>query len=131
MARKRYNKKKRSRHNEYYSRELLLNKKIREFQNKFYNLHNPPIESEYRSMNELRWNIKDLFRRQEHHVWQKSFNRKHAYFSQLSLFKSIYMMWKRFTFFIYIEVCHDVPHHIALWARDVGSKMVPTRVFGT
>lgn len=131
MARRRYNKKKRSRHNEYYNRELLLNKKIREFQNKFYNLHNPPIESEYRSMNELRWNIKDLFRRQEHHVWQKSFNRKHAYFSQLSLFKSIYMMWKRFTFFIYIEVCHDVPHHIALWARDVGSKMVPTRVFGT
>lgn len=131
MARKRFNKHKKSRNNEYYERELLLNKKIREFQNNFYNLHDPPIASEYNAMNELRWNIKDLFRRQEHHVWQKSFNRKHAYFSQLSLFKSIYMMWKRFTFFIYIEECFDVPHHIAMWARNVGSKMVPKGVFGT
>lgn len=131
MGYRRFHRKSKKSNNEYYNRELLLNKKIREFRNKFYNLSNPPLASEYDEMNMLRLDIKHLFHCQEHHVWQKSFNRKHAYFSQLSLFKSIYMMWKRATFFIYIEVCHDVPHHISLWAQYVGASMVPTKVFGT
>lgn len=126
-----YLKKSRKRNNDYYNRELLLNEKIREFKNKYYSLSNPPIASEYHEMDVLRREIKYLFSCQEHHVWQKSFNRKHAYFSQLSLFKSIYMMWKRFTCFIYLEEYHNVPHHIALWAKYNGSKMVPTGVFGT
>lgn len=127
--RRRY--KRRPRNNEYYNREIMLNRKIRTFKNNFYNLHNPPIASEYDEMNELRLDIKYLLRCQEHHVWQKSFNRKHAYFSQLSLFKSIYMKWKRLTAFIYLEEYHNVPHHIAMWAKSVGSAMVPTKVFGT
>ena len=131
MRRKNKRMRRRQRNNDYYEREQLLNRKIRQFQNDYYNLSNPPLPDEYRRMDVLRRDIKYLLRCQEYQVWQKSYNRKHAYFSQLSLFKSIYMMWKRFTFFIYIEVCHDVPHHIALWARNVGSKMVPTRVFGT
>jgi hypothetical protein len=130
MARKR-SRRKRTRNNEYYDRELLLNKKIREFRNNYYNLSNPPISSEYRKMDKLRREIKYLLRCQEYHVWQKSYNRKHAYFSQLSLFKSIYMLWKRFTFFVYIEEYHNVPHHIALWAKTIGANMVPDGVFGT
>lgn len=129
MAKRRSNR--RSRNDGYYDREILINRKIRTFKNNFYNLHNPPLASEYGEMNELRLDIKYLLRRQEHHVWQKSFNRKHAYFSQLSLFKSIYMKWKRFTAFIYLEEYHKVPHHIALWAKIVGSTRVPTKVFGT
>jgi hypothetical protein len=119
------------RNNEYYNRELLLNGKIREFKNNYYNLSNPPIASEYRKMDELRRDIKYLLRCQEYQVWQKSYNRKHAYFSQLSLFKSIYMLWKKFTFFVYIEEYHNVPHHLALWARTIGANMVPNGLFGT
>jgi hypothetical protein len=130
MAKRRHHKR-RSGNDGYYDREQMLNRKIRTFKNNFYNLHNPPIASEYDEMNELRLNIKYLFRCQEHHVWQKSFNRKHAYFSQLSLFKSIYMKWKRLTAFIYLEEYHNVPHHIAMWAKSVGSTRVPTKVFGT
>ena len=128
---KRRNFKKRSWDNNYYRREILLNRKIRKFKNNYYNLQNPPTSGEYEEMNELRLDIKYLLRCQEHHVWQKSFNRKHAYFNQLSLFKSIYMKWKRLTAFIYLEECHNVPHHSALWAKDIGSARVPTKVFGT
>ena len=131
IMRKRKFSKKKHRNNDYYNRELLLNKKIRQFQNEYYNLSNPPLPSEYRRMDALRKDIKHLFRCQEYQVWQKSFNRKHAYFSQLTLFKSIYMMWKRFTFFIYIEIYFDVPHHIAQWAKIIGANMVPNGVFGT
>ena len=116
--------------NQYYERELLLNKKIREFQNKYYSL-NLESSPDYQEMDRLRREIKHLFSLQELQVWQKSYNRKHAYFSQLSLFKSMYMMWKRMTFFIYIEQYHDVPHHIALWAKTIGANMVPDGVFGT
>ncbi len=119
------------RNNDYYNRELLLNRKIREFQNDYYNLSKPPLPEEYRQMDMLRRDIKYLLRCQEYQVWQKSYNRKHAYFSQLSLFKSMYMMWKRLTFFIYIEQYHDVPHHIALWAKTIGANMVLGGVFGT
>lgn len=82
-------------------------------------------------MDMLRREIKYLFSLQESQVWQKSYNRKHAYFSQLSLFKSMYMMWKRDTFFTYIEEYHDVPHHISMWAKDIGANLVSTPVFGT
>ncbi|WP_296879697.1 hypothetical protein [uncultured Methanobrevibacter sp.] len=121
----------RNRNNEYYNRELLLNKKIRQFQNDYYNLSKPPLPEEYRQMDMLRRDIKYLLRLQEHQVWRKSFNRKHAYFDQLTLFKSMYMLWKRTTFFTYIEEYHNVPHHIALWAKTIGAKMVPNGVFGT
>ena len=117
--------------NDYYRREQLLNKKIRQFQNDYYNLSDPPCPDEYRHMDALRREIKYLLRCQEYQVWQKSYNRKHAYFSQLSLFKSMYMKWKRLTFFIYIEIYHKVPHHIALWAKTIGANLVPNRVFGT
>jgi hypothetical protein len=82
-------------------------------------------------MDRLRREIKHLFSLQELQVWQKSYNRKHAYFSQLTLFKSMYMMWKRATFFTYIEQYHNVPHHISMWARHIGANQVPTEVFGT
>lgn len=131
MRRKRYGRRHRHRNNDYYNREILLNRKIREFKNNYYNLSNPPLASEYRKMDELRRDIKYLFRCQEYQVWQKSYNRKHAYFSQLSLFKSIYMLWKKFTFFVYIEEYHNVPHHLALWAKNIGANMVPNGVFGT
>lgn len=132
MARKRHKRRmKRTMNNEYYNRELLLNKKIKQFQNDYYNLSNPPLPSEYRRMDALRKDIKYLLRCQEYQVWQKSYNRKHAYFNQLSLFKSMYMLWKRLTFFTYIEIYHHVPHHIALWAKTIGANMVPGRVFGT
>ncbi|WP_297828240.1 hypothetical protein [uncultured Methanobrevibacter sp.] len=130
MKRK-HSKKRRHKNNDYYNRELLLNKKIKEFQNKYYELSNPPLPSEYREMDQLRHHIKYLLRCQEYQVWQKSYNRKHAYFSQLSLFKSMYMLWKRLTFFVYIEEYHNVPHHIALWAKTIGANMVPNGVFGT
>ena len=117
--------------NDYYEREQLLNRKIRQFQNGYYNLSNPPLREEYREMDSLRRQIKYLLRCQEYQVWQKSYNRKHAYFSQLSLFKSMYMMWKRLTFFTYIEEYHQVPHHIVLWAKTIGANMVPNGVFGT
>lgn len=120
-----------SRDNDYYKREQLLNKKIRQFQNGYYGLSNPPLPEEYVQMDMLRREIKYLLRCQEYQVYQKSFNRKHAYFSQLSLFKSMYMKWKRLTTFIYLEVYHSVPHHIALWAKTIGANMVPGRVFGT
>ncbi|MGX8694572.1 MAG: hypothetical protein ACSW71_06680 [Methanobrevibacter sp.] len=119
------------RDNDYYKREQLLNRKIRQFQNDYYNLSKPPLPEEYRQMDVLRREIKYLLRCQEYQVWQKSYNRKHAYFDQLSLFKSMYMMWKRLTFFTYIEEYHQVPHHIALWAKTIGANMVPNRVFGT
>lgn len=132
MARKRYKRRrKRTMNNEYYNRELLLNKKIKQFQNDYYNLSNPPLSSEYLRMDALRKDIKYLLRCQEYQVWQKSYNRKHAYFSQLALFKSMYMLWKRLTFFTYIEEYHHVPHHIALWAKTIGANMVPGKVFGT
>lgn len=127
----RFNSRKRHRNNAYYDRELLLNKKIRQFQNDYYNLSNPPLPEEYRRMDMLRRDIKYLLRCQEYKVWKKSYNRKHAYFDQLTLFKSMYMMWKRKTFFIYIEEYHNVPHHLALWAKTIGANMVPGRVFGT
>ena len=121
----------RRRHNNnlYYEREQLLNRKIREFQNKYYALD---LESspDYRDMDRLRREIKHLFSLQELEVWQKSYNRKHAYFDQLALFKSMYMMWKRATFFTYIEQYHNVPHHISMWAKHIGANQVPTEVFG-
>lgn len=116
--------------NEYYRREQELNRKIREFQDKYY-LYHPSTAAQYREMDMLRREIKYLFSLQESQVWQKSYNRKHAYFSQLSLFKSMYMMWKRDTFFTYIEEYHNVPHHISMWAKDVGSNLVCGKVFGT
>lgn len=131
MRKKRFKRRKRHRNNAYYDRELLLNKKIRQFQNDYYNLSNPPLRDEYRRMDALRREIKYLFRCQEYQVWQKSYNRKHAYFDQLTLFKSMYMKWKRHTFFTYIEEYHNVPHHIALWAKTIGANMVPEGVFGT
>ena len=116
--------------NQYYERELLLNRKIKEFQNKYYSL-NLESSPDYREMDRLRREIKHLLSLQELQVWQKSYNRKHAYFSQLALFKSMYMLWKRATFFTYIEEYHDVPHHISMWARHIGANQVPTEVFGT
>lgn len=121
----------RRRHNnQYYERELLLNKKIREFQNKYYTL-DLQSSPDYREMDRLRREIKHLFSLQELDVWQKSYNRKHAYFSQLALFKSMYMLWKRATFFTYIEEYHNVPHHVSMWAKHIGANQVPTEVFGT
>lgn len=117
--------------NEYYRREQDLNRKIREFQRLYYGLECPSTPAQYREMDMLRREIKYLFSLQESQVWQKSYNRKHAYFSQLSLFKSMYMMWKRDTFFTYIEEYHDVPHHISMWAKDIGANLVSTPVFGT
>lgn len=128
---RRRNSTRKHRDNDYYAREQLLNRKIRQFQNGYYNLSDPPLREEYREMDSLRRQIKYLLRCQEYQVWQKSYNRKHAYFDQLSLFKSMYMMWKRLTFFTYIEEYHQVPHHIALWAKTVGANMVPNGVFGT
>lgn len=119
------------RSNEYYEREQELNRKIREFRNNYYSIPNLSGPEEYRQMDMLRREIKYLFSLQESQVWQKSYNRKHAYFSQLSLFKSMYMMWKRDTFFTYIEEYHDVPHHISMWAKGIGSNLVSTGVFGT
>lgn len=116
--------------NQYYERELLLNKKIREFQNKYYTL-DLQSSPDYREMDRLRREIKHLFSLQELQVWQKSYNRKHAYFSQLALFKSMYMLWKRATFFTYIEEYHNVPHHISMWAKHIGANQVPNQVFGT
>ena len=124
-----YRKPKFRRDNDYYRREQELNRKIRQFQNKYYGLSHPSTPAQYREMDMLRREIKYLFSLQESQVWQKSCNRKHAYFNQLSLFKSMYMMWKRDTFFTYIEEYHDVPHHISMWARDIGSNL--TEVFGT
>lgn len=121
---------KKTKNSSYYERELLLNRKIREFQNKYYTL-NLESSPNYQEMDRLRREIKYLFSLQELHVWQKSYNRKHAYFSQLTLFKSMYMLWKRATFFTYIEQYHNVPHHISMWARHIGAKMVPNPVFGT
>ena len=118
------------RNNEYYKREQELNRKIREFQNKYY-LYRPSTPAQYREMDMLRREIKYLLSLQGSQVWQKSYNRKHAYFDQLTLFKSMYMMWKRDTFFTYIEEYHDVPHHISMWARDIGSNLVSGPVFGT
>lgn len=121
----------RRRHNnsQYYEREQLLNRKIREFQNKYYEL-NLESSPDYREMDRLRREIKHLFSLQELEVWQKSYNRKHAYFDQLALFKSMYMMWKRATYFTYIEQYHNVPHHISMWAKHIGANQVPTEVFG-
>lgn len=116
--------------NEYYKREQKLNRKIREFQNKYYALSRPSTPAQYREMDMLRREIKYLFSLQESQVWQKSYNRKHAYFDQLTLFKSMYMMWKRATFFTYIEQYHNVPHHISMWAKHIGANQVPTEVFG-
>ena len=124
-----YRKPKFRRDNDYYRREQELNRKIRQFQNKYYGLSHPSTPAQYREMDMLRREIKYLFSLHESQVWQKSYNRKHAYFNQLSLFKSMYMMWKRDTFFTYIEEYHDVPHHISMWARDIGSNL--TEVFGT
>lgn len=131
MRRKRKNLRKRHKDNDYYKREQLLNRKIRKFQQDYYNLSDPPRPDEYLEMDALRREIKYLLRCQEYQVWQKSYNRKHAYFNQLSLFKSMYMLWKRLTFFTYIEIYHNVPHHIALWAKTIGANLVPDRVFGT
>lgn len=114
----------------YYKREQILNKKIREFQNKYYSL-NLQSSPNYQEMDMLRREIKYLLSLQGQQVWQKSYNRKHAYFSQLTLFKSMYMMWKRATWFTYIEEYHGVPHHISMWAKHIGSNMVPDGVFGT
>ena len=120
----------RHKNNEYYERELLLNRKIREFQNKYYTL-DLQSSPNYQEMDRLRREIKHLLSLQELEVWQKSYNRKHAYFDQLALFKSMYMLWKRATFFTYIEEYHNVPHHISMWAKVIGANQVPTRVFGT
>ena len=54
------------RNDDYYNRELLLNRKIRQFQNDYYNLSNPPLPDEYRKMDALRREIKHLLRCQEY-----------------------------------------------------------------
>lgn len=131
MSRYRYYNKTGRRNNDYFEREKEINRKIRKFKNGYYSLSNPPCASEYREMDALRRQIKHLLRQQEHQVWQRSARRKHAYFSQLSLFKSVYLMWKRYTCFVYLEEYHHVPHHIAMWAKFIGSTMVPGRCFGT
>lgn len=120
-----------ARNSEYYERELLLNRMIRQFQRDYYNLSTPPTNEEYVEMDVLRREIKYLLRCQEYQVWQKSYNRKHAYFSQLSLFKSMYMMWKRLTVANYLEEYHGVPHHVSMWVKDIGSQRLPGKVFGT
>ena len=94
MRRRRKYSTKRHKDNDYYKREQLLNKKIRKFQQDYYNLSNPPLPDEYLEMDALRREIKYLLRCQEYQVWQKSYTRKHAYFDQLALFKSMYMMGK-------------------------------------
>ena len=131
MSRYRSYNKQRRRNSEYFEREKQINRKIREFKNNYYNLSNPPSASEYHEMDALRREIKYLLRQQEYQVWQRSYRCKHAYFSQLSLFKSMYMMWKRYTCFVYLEEYHHVPHHIAMWAKYIGSTLVPGRCFGT
>ena len=131
MSRYRTYNRPRRKNNDYFEREKEINRKIRKFKNNFYNLSNPPCASEYHEMDVLRREIKYLLRQQEYQVWQRSPRRKHAYFSQLSLFKSMYMMWKRHTCFVYLEEYHHVPHHIAMWAKYIGSTLVPGRCFGT
>lgn len=128
MARR---KRRKFKNNEYFRREQLLNRKIRQFQNDYYGLSTPPTMEEYRHTDQLRREIKYLMRCQEYMVWQKSPRRKHAYFNQLSLFKSIYMMWKRSTVLNYLEEYHSVPHHVGMWIKDVGRNIAGEGVFGT
>ena len=130
-GKRKHKKHKKGEHNQYYQREALLNRKIKEFYTKFYNLHKPPQANEYHEMNRLRMEIKRLFNIQGRDVWNKSFNRKHVYFDQLNKFKPLYMRWKRLTFFIFLEELLHIPTRIVNWIKDIGVNMVPNRVFGT
>ena len=67
-----------SRHNEYFRREQELNKKIREFQSKYYD-SNLLTHSHYHEMDLLRREIKHLLNLQSYQVWQKSYNSKNSY----------------------------------------------------
>ena len=60
MSRYRTYKSNRRNNNEYFEREKLINRKIRQFKNKYYNLSNPPIASEYHEMDVLRREIRCL-----------------------------------------------------------------------
>ena len=63
------------RDNDYYRREQELNRKIRDFQNKYYDLQRPSTPAQYREMDMLRREIKYLLSLQGSQVWQKSYNR--------------------------------------------------------
>ena len=116
------------RHKNYkHERELLLNEKIREFQNKYYalDLQSSP---QYQVVAGLRRKIKHPLSLRKPEVWQKPYNRKHAYFNQLALFKSMHALQKRDAFFTCIEHYHDMPRHMP---KCIGAKQVPSEVFGT
>ena len=60
---------------------------------RYYILSYPPLESEYHYMNELRLQIKKLFRLQDENVWKQSQRRKNIYYQQLERFKYYYVAW--------------------------------------
>ena len=92
---KRYKKgnhgKKRKRQNDdFYQREIILNKKIADFRNSFYQLKNPPSFDEYYVMNKKRMDIKSLLDLQGKDLSQPSWRRRTFYYLQLDKFKRIY-----------------------------------------
>lgn len=114
---KRYKKgnhgKKRKRQNDdFYQREIILNKKIADFRNSFYQLKNPPSFDEYYVMNKKRMDIKSLLDLQGKDLSQQSWRRRTFYYLQLDKFKRIYTRWKKYTYYIFLTVVYNVPIHL-------------------
>lgn len=96
--------------NDFYSREVQLNRMVANFRHQYYNLTYPPLESEYDDMNRQRLEIKRLFDLQDGEVWKQSERRKRFYYKQLNEFKYYYVAWKKMTYYIYLEQRYKIPH---------------------
>ena len=89
----------------YYRREKLINNKINEFKNKYYDYNYLNDYETYVELFILKSEIKQLFYNQEQILSTQSYRRRSIYYQQLSRFKRIYSKWKnetRFAFFSYI-----------------------------
>lgn len=89
----------------YFRREKLINHKIKEFKEKFYNYKYLNSYEVYVELFMLKSEIKQLLYAQEDILTSQSYKRRSIYYKQLSRFKMIYARWKnktRFAFFSYV-----------------------------
>lgn len=95
--------------NHFYQREREINKRVSHFIKTYYQLSYPPVDNEYKYMNNERIEIKRLFRLQDKDVWKQSARRKRFYYKQLNEFKYYYVAWKKMTYYIFLEYQYGMP----------------------
>jgi hypothetical protein len=106
----RFRKKKRENvKNDFYARELRLNKLISDFIYDYKHASYPPDIIEYRMMDKKRLEIKRLLAMQQGELWKQSYRRKRFYLKQLNRFKYHYVGWKKYTYYTYLHERFGMP----------------------